>query len=169
MMKSTVLMLIFSSTLFLTGCNDNSDTNLAPQPDPIAAGSGTEESGPLPAPNPNPNMPLAPGHWATERVTMFVERNNVRLHFACSVGNIVGKINPDENGRFAVTGTIKYFSNQTGATETYPAKFEGITSPDKSIIALRIQSDDPRIEGGSQNEDFILQKDFVSPGRVCTF
>ena len=168
-MKSAVLILIFASALSVTGCNNSSDTNPALQPDPINEGTGSEDSAPLPAPNPNPNMPLAPGQWAAELVTMFVERNNVRLQFACSVGNIVGKITPDENGRFTATGTIKYFSNQTGADEIYPAKFEGITSPDKSVIAIRIVSDDPRIEGGSQNEDFIMRKDFVPPGLACAF
>ncbi len=114
-------------------------------------------------------MPLAPGQWAADQVTLIVKTNNVELQFACSVGKIPGKIRPDENGRFSATGTMTFFSNETGANETYAAKFEGITNPDKSIIAVRIISDDPRVEGGTQNEDFILRKDFVPPDRVCAF
>ncbi len=114
-------------------------------------------------------MPLAPGQWAADQVTVIVKTNNVELQFACSEGIIPGNIRPDENGRFTATGTMTFFSNETGENETYAAKFEGITNPDKSIIAVRIISDDPRIEGGMQNEDFIVRKDFVPPDRVCAF
>ncbi len=163
------MLLIFASALSVTGCNNSSSTNPVPQPAPSNEGSVAEDGAPLPAPNPNPNMALASGQWAAELITMIVESNNVRLQFSCSLGNIPGTINPDKDGRFETTGTIKYFSNQTGTDETYPAKFEGIASPDKSIIAIRVIADDPRIEGGTQNEDFVLRKDFVPPDRACAF
>lgn len=168
-MKLTFILLILAGSLSFTACDNSSGNSTVTAPDPVNEGSGSEEAvpAPLPAPNPNPNMPLEPGQWAADQVTMIVEANLVKLQFACSLGRIPGNIRPDENGRFAANGTISFFSNETGAHESYDARFEGIASPDKSIIAIRMIADDPRIEGGTQNEDFIVRKGFVPPERAC--
>lgn len=174
-MKTVLVSFLLASSLLVAGC-DNSNTTNTTAPDPTNSGSGTGSEtppaptpGPQPAPNPNPNRALQPGQWATEEVTLIVKSNSAELQFACSVGRIQGKIRPNANGQFRASGTIRYFSNETGENEIYPAKFEGITSPDKNVIALRIISNDPRIEGGTQNDDYILRKDFVPPERACAF
>ncbi len=169
-MKTVFLSIVMACSLLGSGCDNSSTTSTTPS-DPANSGTGAGAPPPIPDPPtaPNPNRALQPGRWATEAVTLIVKSNRAELQFACSLGRIQGKIRPNANGQFRASGTIRYFSNQTGENETYPAKFEGITSPDKNIIALRIISNDPRTEGGTQNDDYILRKDFVPPERACAF
>ena len=154
----------------ITSCQNDSDdpTDTAP-----LTSSGTEDPpptpSPIPEPNPQPDMPLPIGIWGATGLKMVVKNTFVEIQFPCSTGRVNGKIRPNENGQFNRRGTIRFFSNESGENETYPATFSGISTPDKSIIALKITSDDPRVDGGSQSKDYILKSNYEPPGWVCAY
>ena len=88
-------------------------------------------------------------------------------------GKVNGKITPNTNGTFRRTGTIKYFNNVTGENEIHPAVFEGITSDNQNIIAVRITYTDTRHNGGAVGRDYsgdyVLRKNFEPEPMVCAF
>lgn len=166
-MKHKIMMITaLSAALALSSCQNNSDESdtVAPVP-PTESGVPT----PTPAPTPIPDRSLKQGFWGTDGLKMVVKANTVEFQFACELGKVNGKITPNTNGTFRRTGTIKYFNNVTGENEIHPAVFEGITSDNRNIIAVRITYSDTRLNGGISSRDYVLRKNFEPELMACAF
>ena len=168
-MKHKIMMITALITaLALSSCQNNSDDT-----DTVAPVPSTESGGPTPtpppAPTPIPDRSLKQGFWGTDGLKMVVKANTVEFQFACELGKVNGKITPNSNRTFKRTGTIKYFNNVTGENEIHPAVFEGITSDNRNVIAVRITYTDTRPNGGADSRDYVLRKNFEPEPMVCAF
>ena len=65
------------------------------------------------------------GTWGGENAGMIVTGNDIHVHIACTLGNTVGPIHPDENGRFEATGTYNVDAYPVDRGITHPARFSG--------------------------------------------
>ena len=65
------------------------------------------------------------GTWGGDNAGMIVNGNDVHVHIACTLGNAVGPIHPDVNGRFETTGTYNVDAYPVDRGITHPARFSG--------------------------------------------
>lgn len=65
------------------------------------------------------------GTWGGENAGMIVTANDVHVHIACTLGNTVGPIHPDADGRFEATGTYNVDAYPVDRGITHPARFSG--------------------------------------------
>ena len=65
------------------------------------------------------------GTWGGDNAAMIVTGNDVHVHIACTRGNAVGPIHPDENGQFEATGTYSVDVYPVDRGITHPARFSG--------------------------------------------
>ena len=65
------------------------------------------------------------GTWGGENAGMIVSGNDVHVHIGCTLGNAVGPIRADANGRFEVSGTYNVDAYPVDRGITHPAIFTG--------------------------------------------
>jgi hypothetical protein len=65
------------------------------------------------------------GTWGGDNAGMIVAGNDVHVHIGCTLGNAVGPIHPDENGRFEASGTYNVDAYPVDRGITHPATFSG--------------------------------------------
>jgi hypothetical protein len=65
------------------------------------------------------------GTWGGDNAGMIVSGNDVHVHIGCTLGNAVGPIHPDQNGRFAFDGTYNVDAYPVDRGITHPARFSG--------------------------------------------
>jgi len=65
------------------------------------------------------------GTWGGDNAGMIVAGNDVHVHIACTLGNVVGPIHPDASGRFEATGTYNVDAYPVDRGITHPARFSG--------------------------------------------
>ena len=77
-----------------------------------------------PTPTSTPITEVA-GTWGGDNAGLIVSDTDVHVHIGCTLGDAVGPINPDANGRFEATGTYNVDAYPVDRGITHPATFSG--------------------------------------------
>jgi hypothetical protein len=65
------------------------------------------------------------GTWGGDNAGLIVADIDVHVHIGCTLGDAVGPISPDANGRFEVAGTYNVDAYPIDRGITHPATFTG--------------------------------------------
>jgi hypothetical protein len=65
------------------------------------------------------------GTWGGDNAGLIVTDTDVHVHIGCTLGDAVGPIHPDANGRFEATGTYNVDAYPVDRGITHPATFSG--------------------------------------------
>ena len=65
------------------------------------------------------------GAWGGENAGLIVDQSDVHVHIGCTLGDAVGPIKPDADGRFEATGTYNVDAYPVNRGITHPATFTG--------------------------------------------
>ena len=65
------------------------------------------------------------GTWGGDNAGLIVNGTDVHVHIGCTLGDAVGRIVADENGRFEVSGTYNVDAYPVNRGITHPASFTG--------------------------------------------
>ena len=65
------------------------------------------------------------GTWGGDNAGLIVTETDVHVHIGCTLGDAVGPIHPDANGRFEATGTYNVDAYPVSRGITHPAAFSG--------------------------------------------
>jgi hypothetical protein len=65
------------------------------------------------------------GTWGGDNAGLIVNNDDVHVHIGCTLGDAVGPIRTDSNGRFEVTGTYNVDAYPVDRGIVHPAKFNG--------------------------------------------
>ena len=65
------------------------------------------------------------GTWGGDNAGLIVSDTDVHIHIGCTLGDAVGPIHPDENGRFEATGTYNVDAYPVDRGIIHPAMFTG--------------------------------------------
>jgi hypothetical protein len=65
------------------------------------------------------------GTWGGDNAGLIVTDTDVHVHIGCTLGDAVGPIHPDANGRFEATGTYNVDAYPVDRGITHPAAFSG--------------------------------------------
>jgi len=65
------------------------------------------------------------GTWGGDNAGMIVTGTDVHVHIGCTLGDAVGPIHPDADGRFELDGTYNVDAYPIDRGITHPAKFSG--------------------------------------------
>jgi hypothetical protein len=65
------------------------------------------------------------GTWGGDNAGMIVTDTDVHVHIGCTLGDAVGPIHPDADGRFEATGTYNVDAYPVNRGITHPATFSG--------------------------------------------
>jgi hypothetical protein len=65
------------------------------------------------------------GTWGGDNAGLIVSNTDVHVHIGCTLGDAIGPINPDANGRFEATGTYNVDAYPVDRGITHPATFSG--------------------------------------------
>jgi hypothetical protein len=65
------------------------------------------------------------GTWGGDNAGLIVNGADVHVHIGCTLGDAVGPVLPDANGRFEVSGTYNVDAYPVNRGITHPATFSG--------------------------------------------
>jgi hypothetical protein len=65
------------------------------------------------------------GTWGGDNAGLIVTDTDVHVHIGCTLGDAVGPIRPDGNGRFEATGTYNVDAYPVSRGIVHPAQFTG--------------------------------------------
>ena len=65
------------------------------------------------------------GTWGGDNAGLIVSNTDVHIHIGCTLGDAVGPIRPDANGRFEATGTYNVDAYPVDRGIVHPASFTG--------------------------------------------
>ncbi len=65
------------------------------------------------------------GTWGGDNVGLIVNGTDVHIHIGCTLGDAVGPISPDANGRFVASGTYNVDAYPVDRGIIHPASFSG--------------------------------------------
>jgi hypothetical protein len=65
------------------------------------------------------------GTWGGDNAGLIVTDTDVHVHIGCTLGDAVGPIHPDADGRFEATGTYNVDAYPVDRGITHPATFSG--------------------------------------------
>jgi hypothetical protein len=65
------------------------------------------------------------GTWGGDNAGLIVSNTDIHVHIGCTLGDALGPINPDANGRFEATGTYNVDAYPVDRGITHPARFTG--------------------------------------------
>ena len=65
------------------------------------------------------------GTWGGDNAGMIITGTDVHVHIGCTVGDAVGPIRTDANGRFQATGTYNVDAYPVNRGIEHPARFSG--------------------------------------------
>ena len=65
------------------------------------------------------------GTWGGDNAGLIVNGTDVHVHIGCTLGDAVGPVLPDANGRFEVSGTYNVDAYPVNRGITHPATFSG--------------------------------------------
>jgi hypothetical protein len=65
------------------------------------------------------------GTWGGDNAGMIITGTDIHVHIGCTLGDAVGPIHPDADGRFEIDGTYNVDAYPIDRGITHPAKFSG--------------------------------------------
>jgi hypothetical protein len=65
------------------------------------------------------------GTWGGDNAGLIVSNTDVHVHIGCTLGDALGPIHPDMNGRFEATGTYNVDAYPLDRGIIHPARFTG--------------------------------------------
>lgn len=65
------------------------------------------------------------GTWGGDNAGLIVTSTDVHVHIGCTLGDAVGPVRPDADGRFAAPGTYNVDAYPVNRGITHPATFSG--------------------------------------------
>ncbi|MDQ6690343.1 MAG: hypothetical protein M3Z18_07520 [Gemmatimonadota bacterium] len=65
------------------------------------------------------------GTWGGDNAGLIVSNTDVHVHIGCTLGDALGPIHPDANGRFEATGTYNVDAYPVDRGIIHPASFTG--------------------------------------------
>jgi hypothetical protein len=65
------------------------------------------------------------GTWGGDNAGLIVTNTDVHVHIGCTLGDAVGPVHPDADGRFEATGTYNVDAYPVDRGITHPATFSG--------------------------------------------
>lgn len=65
------------------------------------------------------------GTWGGDNAGLIVTGNDVHVHIGCTLGDAIGPIHPDTNGRFEFSGNYNVDAYPVDRGITHPATFTG--------------------------------------------
>jgi len=65
------------------------------------------------------------GTWGGDNAGLIVANSDVHVHIGCTLGNVIGPIRPDSNGRFQASGTYNVDAYPVDRGIIHPANFTG--------------------------------------------
>src|ERR1700736_6880512 len=65
------------------------------------------------------------GTWGGDNAGLIVSNTDVHVHIGCTLGDALGPIHPDANGRFEATGTYNVDAYPVDRGIIHPARFTG--------------------------------------------
>src|SRR5882762_1762890 len=65
------------------------------------------------------------GTWGGDNAGLIVTNTDVHVHIGCTLGDAVGPIHPDADGRFEATGTYNVDAYPVSRGIIHPAQFTG--------------------------------------------
>jgi len=65
------------------------------------------------------------GTWGGDNAGLIVSNTDVHVHIGCTLGDALGPIHPDANGRFEATGTYNVNAYPVDRGIFHPARFTG--------------------------------------------
>jgi hypothetical protein len=86
------------------------------------------------------------GTWGGDNAGMIVTNTDVHVHIGCTLGDAVGPIHPDADGRFEATGTYNVDAYPVDRGITHPATFSGQVIGQTMTLTVSL-SDTARVLG----------------------
>ena len=86
------------------------------------------------------------GTWGGENAGLIVNGTDVHVHIGCTLGDAVGPILPDANGRFEVSGTYNVDAYPVSRGITHPAAFSGQITGQSMTLTVSL-TDTARVLG----------------------
>ncbi len=86
------------------------------------------------------------GTWGGDNAGLIVNNTDVHVHIGCTLGDALGPINPDANGRFVATGTYNVDAYPVDRGITHPATFSGQIVAQTMTLTVSL-SDTARVLG----------------------
>ena len=86
------------------------------------------------------------GTWGGDNAGMIVTDTDVHVHIGCTLGDAVGPIHPDADGRFEATGTYNVDAYPVDRGITHPATFSGQIVGQTMTLSVSL-SDTARVLG----------------------
>jgi hypothetical protein len=86
------------------------------------------------------------GTWGGDNAGMIVTNTDVHVHIGCTLGDAVGPIHPDADGRFEATGTYNVDAYPVDRGITHPASFSGQIVGETMTLTVSL-SDTARVLG----------------------
>ena len=86
------------------------------------------------------------GTWGGDNAGMIVTNTDVHVHIGCTLGDAVGPIHPDADGRFEATGTYNVDAYPIDRGITHPATFSGHVVGQTMTLTVSL-SDTARVLG----------------------
>jgi hypothetical protein len=86
------------------------------------------------------------GPWGGDNAGLIVNETDVHVHIGCTLGDAVGPIRPDSDGRFSATGTYNVDAYPVNRGITHPASFTGRIVGETMTLTVSL-SDTARVLG----------------------
>ena len=86
------------------------------------------------------------GTWGGDNAGLIVTNTDVHVHIGCTLGDAVGPVHPDADGRFEATGTYNVDAYPVDRGITHPATFSGQVIGETMTLTVSL-SDTARVLG----------------------
>ncbi len=86
------------------------------------------------------------GTWGGDNAGMIVSGTDAHVHIGCTLGDAVGPIHPDTDGRFEVSGTYNVDAYPVDRGITHPASFTGRIVGETMTLTVTL-TDNARVLG----------------------
>jgi hypothetical protein len=86
------------------------------------------------------------GTWGGDNAGLIVTANDVHVHIGCTLGDAVGPIRPDADGRFQANGTYNVTAFPVDRGILHPAQFTGQITGQTMTLTVSL-SDTARVLG----------------------
>jgi hypothetical protein len=81
------------------------------------------------------------GTWGGDNAGLIVDKADVHVHIGCTVGDAVGPIRPDPDGRFVASGTYNVDAYPVDRGIIHPASFTGRIVGETMTLSVTLTDD----------------------------